>query len=149
MLVVATIGTLAACSSDRLAAPVSIDRSTSTVDGLLFAGQMLTISVTALAGQMVAYIFEPHGTKFLKPLTVTQDLSGTNGLLGLQTRPNLSGGYFKSESQLNTRTNTAVIDESYRIITDGSTASFDITHFSGYMVSTGRSAPSEEMDGLQ
>ena len=104
-------------------------------------GQTLTISVTAIAGRMVAYNFEPHGTKFLKPLTISQELTGTNGLLGSLISPDLLGGYFKSDSQLNPLNNTAVIDEAFQIRTSGSTASFDIWHFSGYMVSTGRSAP--------
>lgn len=113
-------------------------------------GQTLTITVTAIPGRMVAYNFEPHGTQFLKPLTISQQLQGTNGLLGLLIRPNLAGGYFKSDTQLNPLTNTAVINESFPIRINGTTASFDISHFSGYMVSTGRSsAPSEELDGLQ
>ena len=34
----------------------------------------MTITLTALAGQVVAYRFEPHGTQFFaKPLTVEQD----------------------------------------------------------------------------
>ena len=36
------------------------------------------ITVTAVAGNQVAYEFEPHGTHFLVPLVVTQSLVGTS-----------------------------------------------------------------------
>ena len=108
-----------------------------------FRGDTLTVSVTAIRGRMVAYNFEPHGTTFLKPLTFSQQLLGTNGLVGTQFRTDLAGGYFKSDTQLNTTTNSAAIDEVFGIMFNGTTASFDIRHFSGYMVSTGRSAPAD------
>ena len=188
----ATIGLLAACSSESLTAPTTARPSNGmtsaalatvatamvNVSGLLraapvifpvtrsrtfdrnggqldipelgfslkvpagaFPGQTLTISVTAGRGRMVAYNFEPHGTTFLKPLTISQQLQGTNGMLGQMIRTDLAGGYFKNDTQLNTMTNSATIDEAFGIVFTGTTASFDITHFSGYMVSTGRSAP--------
>jgi hypothetical protein len=98
----------------------------------------LTISVTAAPGKAVTYDFEPHGTKFNKALTFTQDLEKTTWKnLGLTT---LWGGYFPTGyDDANLR---ATITESFSIrITGpskGTSASFDIWHFSGYTVSTGR-----------
>ncbi len=106
-------------------------------------GTTLTITVTAIPGKLVAYDFEPHGTQFRKPLTFTQALGGTNWLTSL-LRPQLSGGYFRDGSQLNQTNGTALINESFRVLIDNNAASFDITHFSGYMVSSGRSSESPD-----
>ncbi len=103
-------------------------------------GSSLKITVTALPGKAVAYDFAPHGTKFLKPLTFSQDLRNTNGLLGLLVRPNLSGGYFKNNGQVDTQTGRAQIDETIPLRMQGNTVTFEIHHFSGYLVSTGRSS---------
>lgn len=97
----------------------------------------MTITVTALAGRAVAYEFQPHGTKFAKPLTFSQDLSVTSWLTSL-LRPQLSGGYFKDASQVNTETGVSVINEELVARINGTRVDFDISHFSGYMVSTGR-----------
>ncbi len=99
-------------------------------------GTTLTITVTAIAGKIVAYNFEPHGTQFRKPLTFTQALSGTNWLTNL-LRPQLSGGYFQNESQLDDQNGSALINESFRALINNNVVSFDIGHFSGYMVSSG------------
>lgn len=99
-------------------------------------GTTLTITVTAIAGKMVAYNFEPHGTQFRKPLTITQALRGTKWLTSL-LQPQLSGGYFQNESQLNEQNGSAQIDESFRALINNNAVSFDIWHFSGYMVSSG------------
>ena len=100
----------------------------------------LTITVTATAGKSVAYDFQPHGTVFLKALTVSQHLEKTTwkqlGSLKLY------GGYYPEI--LNDAAGTAVITEAFpvRITTDSKKtstfANFDIKHFSGYIVSTGR-----------
>lgn len=107
-------------------------------------GNTLTITVTALPGKMVAYDFQPHGTKFLKPITFEQDLGNTlfSAVLG---KPTLSGGYFKDNSQLNMQSNTALLDEVINATVSGNKVTFGISHFSGYMVSTGRSSsPSDD-----
>ena len=109
-------------------------------------GTTLTITVTAVPGKIVAYNFEPHGTQFRKPLTFTQELRGTNWLTSL-LRPQLSGGYFRDESQLDQTRGTALINESFSALINNNSVSFDITHFSGYMVSSGRSGgESESLD---
>jgi hypothetical protein len=99
----------------------------------------LTITVRAHAGKSVAYDFQPHGVVFAKPLTLTQDLGKTSWKqLGNVT---LYGGYYPGE--VDDASSLATITESFpiRITTDGkkaTRASFDIWHFSGYVLSTGR-----------
>ncbi len=99
----------------------------------------LTITVRAIAGKSVAYDFQPHGTVFAKPLTLTQDLGKTSWKqLGNVT---LYGGYYPGE--VDDANSLATITESFpiRITTDAKKvvrATFDIWHFSGYVLSTGR-----------
>jgi hypothetical protein len=51
------------------------------------------ITVTAPAGDLVGYDFQPHGLQFDRPLTITQDLLSTEGL-GLL---DLQAVYFEGE----------------------------------------------------
>ena len=92
--------------------------------------------MTARAGSLMAYDFEPHGTVFAKPLTFTQDLHVTNA--SLLTAPFIQLGYYSDPSLL-----TAVgglVSE----LTNGTLSlltwkfSAPIKHFSGYMMSCGR-----------
>lgn len=100
-------------------------------------GTTLTITVTALPGKSVAYDFQPHGTQFKKPLVFRQDLRGTSwahsGFTGT-----LSGGYFKDKSQLNLLTGLGLLNELLPLTVRSWEATFNINHFSGYMVSSGR-----------
>lgn len=95
--------------------------------------------VTAKAGRLVAYEFEPHGTKFPVALHFVQDLRGTSagGLLGGLT---LGLGYFANSSQLDQQAGTGVVSELLDATVNLLTGQFraDIRHFSGYMVSSGR-----------
>ena len=101
------------------------------------ANGSLTITVNVLPGKSVAYDFQPHGTKFLKPLAFRQDLNGTSwdhsNFKGV-----LTGGYFKDARQLNLLTGHSLLDELFPIEIKTHEARFDINHFSGYMVSGGR-----------
>lgn len=108
-----------------------------TVPSGAITGAPILITVTAVPGTMVAYDFQPHGTKFAKPLQFEQELKGTNWDK-LKLKMTLQGGYFKSLSQLDPLRNTAQLDETYPVTLTNSRLSFDIWHFSGYMVSTGR-----------
>jgi hypothetical protein len=110
--------------------------------GALPTSQM-TITVKALAGRAVAYDFEPHGTQFVKPLQFRQSLGLTLYTL-LPIKPALSGGYFANTNQVNTTTGRSNLNEVLNATVVGGTVRFDIKHFSGYMVSTGRS--SEQFD---
>jgi hypothetical protein len=108
-----------------------------TIPAGAIAKDTMTITVTALPGRLVAYEFEPHGTQFAKPLTFSQDLSATSWVLSL-LKPSLGGGYFKNASQLNTQTGVSQVNEELVARLEAGRVSFDISHFSGYMVSTGR-----------
>lgn len=100
-------------------------------------GTTLTITVTVLPGKSVAYDFQPHGTQFRKPLVFKQDLVGTSwDKLGF--KGTLSGGYFKDKSQLNLLTGLGLLNELLPLTIKTHEASFNINHFSGYMVSSGR-----------
>ena len=97
----------------------------------------LTIVVTVLPGRALAYEFQPHGTVFLKPLEFEQDLKYTS-FDNLGFKGTVFGGYFKDKSQLDLLKGTALLDEVFPIKFTGKNAKFDIHHFSGYMVSSGR-----------
>jgi hypothetical protein len=96
-------------------------------------------SVTAKAGRLVAYEFEPHGAKFPVPLRFVQDLRGTSagGLLGGLT---LGVGYFADASQLDDRQGTGLVNELLGVTLNllGHEVTANIHHFSGYLVSSGR-----------
>jgi len=98
-----------------------------------------TVTVTALAGHLVAYEFGPHGTTFNAPVRVRQDLTPTNWYR-LYDRSQFEAGYFKDKSQIDPATGTALIDEFLPVdaTTTKNKADFRITHFSGYLLSTGR-----------
>jgi uncharacterized membrane-anchored protein len=94
------------------------------------------ITMTARAGSILAYDFEPHGITFAKPLTFSQSLSGTNATLlnvpflklGYYSDPNLLGSVFALVSEL--------INGSTNLLSWTFTA--PIKHFSGYVVACGR-----------
>jgi hypothetical protein len=96
------------------------------------------ITVTALAGSQVAYEFEPHGTNFLVPLLITQNLTGTNAVGGLLTS-NLKGAYFAQTSDLDPLNGTALVSELLSVALNLSTktATFPVFHFSGYLIASG------------
>jgi hypothetical protein len=105
------------------------------------------ITVTAVRGNQVAYEFEPHGTRFLVPVLLTQNLNGTSavnsgGLLNTLLSGGLVGGYFSSVSDLNQGAGTALVSELLAVALNLSskTATFPVFHFSGYLVATGESA---------
>ncbi|MEP6831740.1 MAG: hypothetical protein ABJB74_00040 [Gemmatimonas sp.] len=106
-------------------------------------GTTLTITVTALPGSAVAYDFQPHGTVFLKSLAFRQDLNNTSwdklGFKGV-----INGGYFKNTAQIDVLHGTAVLDEIFPVTFNSKEVTFDIKHFSGYMVSGGRQAAASD-----
>jgi hypothetical protein len=97
------------------------------------------ITVTAVAGNQVAYEFEPHGTHFLVPLVVTQSLVGTSALSGGLLPKPVSAAYFASLSDLDPLGGTALVSEllgtTVSLLTR--TATFPVFHFSGYLIATG------------
>lgn len=106
-------------------------------------GSTLTITVTALAGNAVAYDFQPHGTVFLKPLAFRQDLSNTSWDK-LTFKGVVMGGYFKDPAQIDLLHGTALLDELFPVTFNSKEITFEVKHFSGYMVSSGRSSFSSE-----
>jgi hypothetical protein len=90
--------------------------------------------VTAIAGDLVAYEFEPHGTKFREPLIATQELDGTR--FELRLLPSLTAGYFRDRDQLFQPDGTILLTELINGITLPLTREFKwkIEHFSGYIV---------------
>ncbi len=103
-----------------------------------------TITMTAHAGWQVAYDFEPHGIKFAQPVTITQDLRKTLAVWSPALLNSLEGDYFDDS------TGSVFLDPWKLVATvkehlDGSCdrramlLTFQIHHFSGYLVSSGRS----------
>lgn len=92
------------------------------------------ITVKALAGDLVAYEFGPHGIRFAKPLTIKQDLRVTEwSLLQLKV---LFGGYYADESHLNENNGTVLLTELLKgvLVPLSKEFSFKVDHFSGYVV---------------
>ena len=100
-----------------------------------------TFQVKALPGRILAYEFEPHGTRFPVPLGFSQDTKAIDpaSAAGIVV-PML--GYFASAAQLDHGAGGAAVTELQPAftITDatGKKVTGSIWHFSGYMVSSGR-----------
>jgi hypothetical protein len=98
----------------------------------------LAVRVSARGGSMVAYDFLPHGTVFARPLQLQQDVAST-ALPGL-ANPTVEAGYFANSTQLDPANNRARVDEVLPVRLDAArtTLTFNVAHFSGYMLSSGR-----------
>jgi hypothetical protein len=96
-----------------------------------------TFTVTALPGSQVAYEFGPHGARFATQLRIKQALANTSwaGNTGM-TR--VSAGYFADAAQLSQSTGTAAVSEEIAGTVTGGAFHFDVRHFSGYIMTTGR-----------
>ena len=96
------------------------------------------ITVTALAGKAVAYDFQPHGIRFAAPVRLEQDLARVR--LDERNLGNYEAAYFADPSLLDALRGLALVTEILPLQLDFSSkrASFDVWHFSGYMVSSGR-----------
>jgi hypothetical protein len=100
------------------------------------------ITVTARKGDVVDYHFEPEGLQFAVPAVLTQDLSLTSVLSGLSntlTGRTLKGAYYSSERlRYDSKTDKAVVDEFQPTLSSGllGIVSFQIKHFSGYVVAS-------------
>jgi hypothetical protein len=95
------------------------------------------ITMTARAGLLLAYDFEPHGVTFKAPLLLKQSLNGTNA--GLLSPLGLKLGYYSDPSLLGKT--TALVSEIVTGLTSILTRTFTapIKHFSGYVIICGRS----------
>jgi hypothetical protein len=94
----------------------------------------MTITMTVIPGKIVAYDFAPHGAKFLKPLTLSIDVSATKH--SLKTSP-LFGGHFTSNRDVDAAKGTAWITEVISASLRGNILTLNPWHFSGWMVSSG------------
>lgn len=95
------------------------------------------VSVTALAGNMVAYQFEPHGKRWRLPLHASQNLKSTNWYK-LTKGALLEIGYFTGPQDVDPVACTVRVSEWLPAILGKTDLDFDLIHFSGYMVSSGR-----------
>lgn len=97
--------------------------------------QSTKITMRAIAGNAVAYEFEPHGLTFAVAPLIRQDLLATNWLQ--INRPFLQGGYFSDRMALDPLSGSASVQE---LIPAKATLDnfllFRIWHFSGYLVSS-------------
>lgn len=102
--------------------------------------KLTTFRVKAVAGSAVAYEFEPHGATFATPLRFSQSLRYIDLRSVGSAMPEI--GYFSNQAQIDQVAGTAVVTELTPAIaiTDvsGSKAEGNIYHFSGYLVSSGR-----------
>jgi hypothetical protein len=129
----------AVSSDSRVGLTVNIPR------GALTSTRVITI--TALSGDAVAYKFEPHGLTFERPVTLTQSLSGVS----FSSRDVLTGAYFATDRLVLNENGLAQITELLPAQTNlfAKTVTFQIEHFSGYIVASGRTLVDreEESDG--
>lgn len=86
-----------------------------------------SITVTAPAGDLVGYHFEPHGLEFRRPVTLVQDMT----LASLLDGEMLLGAYFQGPLE---PTVTAL--ETFPLYLLRSLGVFRIDHFSGYVIAT-------------
>jgi hypothetical protein len=101
------------------------------------------ITITALPGTAVAYVFEPHGLVFRQPIQVRQTFKGTSAEGNHEIRESLEGAYFPElglEGLTLLKSGVAKVVETRPTFVDvnGSGLRFPVEHFSGYLVSTGR-----------
>lgn len=107
----------------------------------LEAGETVRISVTAVAGDRAVYLFEPHGLQFAQPVWIYQDVRKTEAFRKPAQLSALRGAYFPGAASLGTD-GTAVVEEIRSTEVDGigGMIRFSVDHFSGYLVTSGRSA---------
>jgi hypothetical protein len=95
------------------------------------------ITVTAIRGANVAYLFEPHGITFNAPVTISQSLQGT-AAWKTPLADSLGGSYFERLLVDPTESYARSLEKRPARLKDSKTRlEFSIEHFSGYMVSTG------------
>jgi hypothetical protein len=107
------------------------------------------ITVTAVSGYRVVYEFAPHGLKFNAPVQITQSLAPTRVRGATEDQlDDLLGGYIvRGRADADAKSGNAMTSEQYGITVNGlngdgvsdenTTVSFNISHFSGYIVGWG------------
>lgn len=104
----------------------------------------MAVSVTAFGGNKVVYEFQPHGTQFLVPILIEQDLKDTRALDDGALAGDLFGGYAPAGLSDVTVDGTVNVSETFAVdlTPDNERASrwarFQTTHFSGYVLASGK-----------
>lgn len=99
--------------------------------------KQVRITVTARKGKVIDYHFEPEGLQFAKPVVLTQEVS--SGLLSslVSSNRSLRGAYYASETlAYDPKTGTATVNELQPSVSAPGYVSFQIRHFSGYVVAS-------------
>lgn len=96
------------------------------------------VTVTAVPGTAVAYVFAPHGLVFHKSPVITQDLRGTEVFGNPSRLGELEGAYFPDVTALAGLTATVRETRPTQVDVSGWRMRFDVDHFSGYTASTRR-----------
>ena len=105
-----------------------------------------TFSVTAIAGSMVAYEFQPHGATFAVPLIIQQTVFNSGPESANPNTYNFEAGHFLSRADLDGTAEIGVVNEMLptRIESGKGKITFSVTHFSGYLLASGRATSSEQ-----
>ena len=100
----------------------------------------MTITVTALKGDEVAYTFQPHGLRFREPVRIEQEFRGTTAEGNRSLLEGVEGAYFPSVADLDVANGVASVLEFRPTSVDvtGSKIKFTVDHFSGYLIASGR-----------
>lgn len=100
----------------------------------------VTITVTALKGDEVAYTFQPHGLQFREPVRIEQEFKGTTAEGNRSLLEGVEGAYFPSVTDLDPVSGIASVLEFRPTSVDvtGSKIKFTTDHFSGYLIASGR-----------
>jgi hypothetical protein len=109
------------------------------------------VCLTAHAGALLTYTFQPHGLQFDAPIVVQQDLRGTTAFHNPQLAERILAGYLlngvtadvdvQGIGQFEETFSTAVFDDGDAPTrTTPARASFSTLHFSGYALASGKTA---------
>ena len=109
----------------------------------------LYVTLIAHPGQYVSYEFLPHGTTFNAPVKIQQDLHNTSAYHDAAVMSDLIGGYLDDGlADLDPVTGLATVAEVFPVFyfddtdvftkTTPAVAKFYTTHFSGYVLASGR-----------
>ena len=97
------------------------------------------ITVTAVAGDRVQYEFGPHGLTFAQAVSVKQSLDGTYSQNKNVSYEAIYYGPGESSGGLLSKLVDVVLEVLKAVVDPNSNSvSFDVRHFSGYLVSSGR-----------
>ncbi|AHG89663.1 hypothetical protein J421_2126 [Gemmatirosa kalamazoonensis] len=101
-------------------------------------GEPTPFRVTARAGRLVAYDFEPEGSEFTPSLRFEQDPSLLEPPPLQSGRPmRMQLGYYEHASAIDETNGVATVTEVHYPIEDGARGTFAVPHFSDYVVCWG------------